>query len=72
MGGMLEALEDTDEIRKLQLTIEGDKVVIDLNGAAVSLKPFVNTVIRNTILGLISSLKGVESPQKVKLHIARS
>jgi len=72
MGGMLEALEGTGEIRNLQLTIEGDQVTINLNGAAVPLKPFVNTVIRNMVSGLISSLKGVESPQRVKLHVSRS
>ena len=35
MGGILEALESTGQIKSLDVSIEGDKVTINLNNALV-------------------------------------
>ncbi len=73
VSGMLEALEGTGEINNLELVIEGGEVNIDLNHTAVPANPFVSSIIRNTMAGLVSSLKGVEGPmRRMRLHISHS
>ena len=67
VSGMIEALEDTGEIKDLNLAIEGDNVVINLNGAAVPLNAFASKIIRSTIIGTVSTLKGVNDIEKLSL-----
>ncbi len=69
--GMLEALEGTTEIENLELSIDGDKVAINLNNAVILTNPFVSKIIRNTIVGMVSSLKGVNETDRTKIHIRR-
>ena len=71
VGGILAALEGTDEIQSLELSTDGDKVTINLNNAIVPTKPFVNKIIRNTIAGMVSSLKGVNEINRVNISIRR-
>ncbi len=71
-GGMIAALEGTGGIKTLELTIDGEMVRIKLNGADVSIKPFVITIIRSTVAGMLSPLKGVSDTNRVKLNITRS
>jgi len=72
VGGMLASLEGTGgEIKTVDLTIDEDKVAINLNEAAVPINPFVNTIIRNTITGIVSSLKGVSETNRININIKR-
>ena len=71
MGGILEALENTGQIKSLDVSIEGDKVTINLNNALVPTNPFVTKIIRNTIIGMVSSLKGVSEIQRMNIRIRR-
>ena len=59
VSGMISALEGVREIKLLNISVEGDKVVINLNDAMVPINPFANKIIKNTTLGIASSLKGV-------------
>jgi len=68
---MLAALQGTGEIESLDDFIEGDKVTINLNNAVVSINPFVNKIIQNTIVGMVSSLKGVSKINKMTISIRR-
>ncbi len=45
------------------------KVQLSVDGEPVSLSPFVTRFIRRTVGGMISSLKGCESPGKIELTI---
>ncbi len=56
VSGMLEALEGTSPIENLNLLIENDKVTIDLNGSPVPVNAFASKILRNTTLGMISTL----------------
>ena len=67
VSGMVEALEDTGEIKDLNLAIEGDNVAITLNGAVVPLNAFASKIIRSTIIGIVSTLKGVNDIEKLSL-----
>ncbi len=64
-------LEGTEEIKSMDASIEGEKVVINLNNALVPANPFVSDLIRNTIVGMVSSLKGVDKVDKVNITITR-
>ena len=71
VDGILAALEDTGEIKTLDISIDGDEVKIILNNATVPINYFVNKIIRNTIVGMISSLKGVSEISKINISIIR-
>jgi len=67
VSGMIEALEGTGEIKDLNLSIDGDKVTINLNGVAVPINDFVSKIIRSTIIGMVSVLKGVGDVKKLTI-----
>jgi hypothetical protein len=71
VSGMLAALENTSQIKSLELAINGEKVSVNQNGEDVPLNFFVNKVIRNTIIGIVTSLKGIDRVDELKLHIAK-
>ncbi len=71
IGGMVEALEGTGEIKTLGLIIEGDKVTINLNNELVPANLFVSKIIKNTVFGMVSSLKGVSTIDRVRIDIKR-
>jgi len=71
ISGILAALEGTGEIKSLVLSIQGDKVTINLNNALVPINPFVDKIIRSTIAGMVSSLKGVKEINKMNISIGR-
>ena len=71
VGGMLEALEGTGKIQDLVLTIDGEEVTINLNGADIPINAFVNKIIGSTTKGMVSTLKGVNEINTLKLEIRR-
>ncbi|MBI2868416.1 MAG: hypothetical protein HYX96_01135 [Chloroflexi bacterium] len=71
VNGILLALRGTCEIETLQLSIDGDSVDINLNNAAVPANPFVSKIVKNTLFGMASTLKGVETINRLKIEIKR-
>jgi len=71
ISGMVEALEGAGEIKSLELSVEGGKVTVNLNGGVVPINPFVTKIIRNTIVGMVSSLKGVSEINRLNISIKR-
>jgi hypothetical protein len=60
-GGIVASLKDTGEPESLKLAIDNEgQVTINLNNADVPLKYFPIEIIRGTVLGMVSTLKGVE------------
>jgi len=47
-------------------------VRLEVNGEAVPMNPFLDSLIANTVLGLASSLKGVEAVETLVLEIRRA
>ncbi len=71
-SAMIEALEGTGPIRDLNLSIDGEVVSIDLNGAEVPINEFVATIIKSTTFGMLAPLKGVTSPiRKVSVVVRK-
>jgi hypothetical protein len=61
MGGIIASLHDTGNIENLEMTVDNrGEVAISLNGADISLKEFPVQIIRSTIEGIVTPLKGVE------------
>jgi hypothetical protein len=59
VSGMIEALEGTGQIKDLEMSIEGNSVAIKLNGSDVPINAFVIKIIKSTMNGMVSVLKGV-------------
>jgi len=68
VSGMMEALKGTGKVKNLSLIIEGDSVVINLNGVTVPTNVFTSKIIKNTTIGMVLDLKGVNGAIK-KLSI---
>jgi hypothetical protein len=69
--GMLSSLEGTGTIRRVEFSITGDDVTVNLDGAHLPTNPFVSKIIRNTTVGMVSSLKGVGEVVSLKVIIQR-
>lgn len=48
------------------------RVMLVVDGREIKLNEFVSKIIRSTLMGMISSLKGVNSPRKISIHIIES
>lgn len=73
VGGIITSLKDTGEINSLELTIDNQgQVKINLNGADVPLSYFPMEIIKNTLTGMASTLKGVDKGiDRLELKISR-
>jgi hypothetical protein len=60
MTGIVATLKGTGEIQNLKFSISGEAIKINLNGAIISVIPFVGEFIRNTVIGMVSPLNGVD------------
>ena len=69
VSGMIEALEGTGKIKDMDLSIDGDKVVINLNGTIIPVNTFANKIIRGTIIGMVSTLKGITDVKKLSIAL---
>ena len=59
--GILASLKDTEAIQDLELNVYNNgEVKIVLNGAEVPLTYFPVQIIKNTLAGMVSNLKGVD------------
>jgi hypothetical protein len=72
-GGIISSLKGTTAIKDLELKIDEDGIVtIKLNGADIPLNFFATEIIRGTVTGMVTPLKGVEGTvKKLKLKIER-
>ena len=66
---MIEALKDAGKINNLTLIVDGDRVMIDLNGAPLQTNVFAGKIIKSTIVGMLVNLKGVTDIKKVSIII---
>lgn len=49
--------------------MKNTRVTLEVNGRDIPLNPFVGNFLRQSILGMLSALKGVKSPRRIKLEI---
>jgi hypothetical protein len=59
--GIVNSLKDTEPIKTLNLDIDSDGLLtVTLNSNGVPVNEFVMEIVRNTVSGMISNLKGVD------------
>jgi molybdopterin-guanine dinucleotide biosynthesis protein B len=70
------APDDVSRIADLILALEEEnmaEITLEVDGREVAMNPFVRTFIENTVLGMISSLSGIDpEPKKISLVIDRT
>ncbi|MFZ0451084.1 MAG: hypothetical protein WAL98_17745 [Desulfatiglandaceae bacterium] len=71
VAGMVSSLEGLMDISELEVSIEGIRTTILLNGAPLPINHFVNDLFRNTLLGMVSTLKGVSEIKQLTINIQR-
>jgi hypothetical protein len=62
-------LKGAENIRNLGLYLERGDVKLIINGNELPLTPFPTDIITNTITGLVSSLKGVDKIDNLKISV---
>jgi hypothetical protein len=63
--GIIRSLKDTKPIKTLELDIDSDDLLtITLNGDGVSVNEFVMEIVRHTLSGMVSGLKGVDETMR--------
>ena len=67
--GAVSSLRGAENIRNLELYLEGGDVKLVVNGNEIPLTPFPREVITNTITGLVSSLKGISKIESLKVKV---
>jgi hypothetical protein len=65
VSGVLASLKGTGEMKSVDLAITV------LNDTAVSLNSFATRIIRNTLVGMISTLHGVQAIERTQLSIKK-
>jgi hypothetical protein len=69
VAGAVSSLRGAENIRDLELFLEGGDVKLVVNGNEIPLTPFPREVITNTITGLVSSLKGISKIESLKVNV---
>ena len=67
--GAVSSLKGTENVRGLELYLEGGDAKLVVNGNELPLTPFPKEILTNTITGLVSSLKGVGKIDSLKITI---
>jgi hypothetical protein len=72
-GGIIASLKGTAAIKNLELNIDNDGIVtVNLNGADIPLNFFSSKIIKSTVTGMVTPLKGVEGAiDNLELKIVR-
>ena len=47
------------------------KVVVDVDGKSLPIKEFLHDMIGGTVVGLLTALRGVDAPKRVRLDVRR-
>jgi len=68
--GEVEALVDLVEKRFLALR-EPEETLLIVNDTPIPLNPFVKSVIHNTLLGMVSALRGAEEVRSLRISLRR-
>ncbi len=67
--GAVSSLRGAENIRDLELHMEGGDVKIAVNGNELPLTPFPRDIITSTIIGLVSSLKEVNKVDSLRVKV---
>jgi hypothetical protein len=72
--GLLAGLEETGEfggIGNAQISIKGEEVDINVDNRTIPTNAFVSKLVKGTLIGMVSSLKGVATINTFIINIKR-
>lgn len=61
----------TGEVKRSDCPLKDDGVTLKINGQAIVMVPFVQKLIQNVVLSVVSELEGYEKGADIKIHIGR-
>jgi len=67
--GAVSSLKGAENVRDLELHMEGGDVKIAVNGRELVITPFPRDIITSTIIGLVSSLKGINKVDSLRVKV---
>ncbi len=67
--GILNSLKVEEEVRDANLLIDGDTVDITVDNNIIQLNTFVSNFVKNTVIGMVSSLKEVGQIERLEISI---
>lgn len=68
--GILGALKGYREAQDIRFSIDGDTVDITIDNDVIQVNPFVSIFVKNTVIGMVSSLKDVEQIEMLEIIIS--
>jgi hypothetical protein len=68
--GILDSLKGHGGEHNINLFIDDDTVEITVENDTLQLNPFVTNFVKNTVIGMVSSLKDVKQIEKLEINIS--
>jgi ribosomal protein S9 len=66
---IVKTLKGVDYIKKVEIHQEKGDVTIKVNGEEIPITPFPNEIINNTIMGMLSPLKGFDKVDQLDIIV---
>jgi hypothetical protein len=63
------SLKSADEIKELEFLYRASTLTLVINGNSIPLSDFPHRIITNTLMGLISSFKGIDKIESFRITI---
>lgn len=70
--GIVQSLRGAAPTDKLALQVSEAAVSVNQNGGELEVNEFVSKIIRSTVLGMVTPLKGVSDPQEILIEVVRN
>ena len=70
--GIVQSLRGAAPTDKLELLVTESAVTVRQNGSELEVNEFVSKIIKSTVLGMVSPLKGVSDPQEVRINVVKN
>ncbi len=69
--GMISSLEEVGEINIIEINVDGDSIEISVNCNPLPLNNFVASIMKSSLKGMVSPLKGAENTEKIHIVVQR-
>ncbi len=69
--GLVRSLHGAAPAGDLELVVENDTVTVSQGGTEIAVNEFVTKIVRSTLLGMVTVLKGVKNPRELRITVKR-
>ena len=67
--GIVRSLKGVDYIKKVELHQEKGVITVKVNGEEIPITPFPNAIINDTLMGMLSPLKGIDDVNQLDIVV---